>query len=168
MARRSLARRGAAIACISLVALAGCRTPGSEQAAVDPTGSEFQEGAVPTSDAPLVASSGLETVYFDYDRHVIRNDARPILDGNAKLINENVEWGTVTIEGHCDERGSEEYNVALGARRANQVKQYLVDLGVSKQRLRTVSFGEAAPAVAGFSESAFELNRRSEFKTASK
>jgi peptidoglycan-associated lipoprotein len=167
MARRSPARRGAAIAGICLIAVVGCRTTGTEQAAASPTGSEFQEAAVPASDAPVVAA-GLQTVYFDYDRHVIRKDARPILDGNAQIINQNLEWGTVTIEGHCDARGSEEYNVALGARRANQVKQYLVDLGVSKRRLQTVSFGEAAPAVSGFDESAFRLNRRSEFKTAAK
>jgi len=166
MARRSLGLCGAAIAGIFAVALSGCQTTRTEQAAANPTGSEFQEGAIPASDDPQVAIA-LETVYFDYDRHVIRRDARPILDSNAETISGNSDWGKVTIEGHCDERGSEEYNVALGARRASQVKQYLVDLGVSKERLRTVSFGEAAPAVAGFGESTYQLNRRSEFKTAS-
>jgi peptidoglycan-associated lipoprotein len=73
--------------------------------------------------------------------------------------------GTVTIEGHCDERGSEEYNLALGDRRASGVKQYLVDLGVPASRLRTVSFGEAKPAVVGHDESAWRYNRRSEFKS---
>jgi peptidoglycan-associated lipoprotein len=166
MVRRTLSRCALAIAGTSVIALAGCQTNGPDQAAANPTGSEFEEGAVPTSDAALV-TTGLQTVYFDYDRHVIRSDAKPILDSNASVINENVDWGTVTIEGHCDERGSEEYNVALGGRRASQVKQYLMDLGVSKQRLRTVSFGEAAPAVAGSGESAFQFNRRSEFKAAS-
>ena len=82
------------------------------------------------------------------------------------MILEREDWGRVTIEGHCDERGSQEYNVALGDRRANHVKQFLVDLGVPARRLGTVSFGEAQPAVAGNGESAFRYNRRSEFKVA--
>ena len=70
----------------------------------------------------------------------------------------------MTIEGHCDERGSEEYNLALGERRANAVKRYMVDLGVPSSQLRTVSFGEAKPAVVGHDESAWRYNRRTEFK----
>ena len=73
--------------------------------------------------------------------------------------------GVITIEGHCDERGSEEYNLALGERRASGVKRYLVDLGVPASRLRTVSFGEAKPAVVGHDESAWRYNRRAEFKS---
>jgi peptidoglycan-associated lipoprotein len=69
----------------------------------------------------------------------------------------------VTLEGHCDDRGSEEYNLALGERRASAVKRYLVDLGVSASRLRTVSFGEAKPSAAGHDESAWKWNRRVEF-----
>jgi peptidoglycan-associated lipoprotein len=167
MVRRTLERCAAAIAGISVIALVGCQTSGTDQAAANPTGSEFQEAAVPATSGTSLVTTGLKTVYFDYDRHVIRKDAKPILDSNAAVINENVDWGTVTIEGHCDERGSEEYNVALGERRADQVKRYLTDLGVSKERLRTVSFGEAAPAVSGSGESAFQYNRRSEFKAAS-
>ena len=73
------------------------------------------------------------------------------------------ERGVITIEGHCDERGSEEYNLALGERRANGVKRYLVDLGVPSSRLRTVSFGEVKPSVMGHDESAWRHNRRSDF-----
>jgi peptidoglycan-associated lipoprotein len=69
----------------------------------------------------------------------------------------------ITIEGHCDERGSEEYNLALGERRAAAVRQYLVDSGVSAGKLDTVSFGEAKPAVQGHDESAWRWNRRGEF-----
>jgi peptidoglycan-associated lipoprotein len=106
-------------------------------------------------------------VYFDYDRAVVRADAQSALRGNAEAISGNTSWGTVTVEGHCDERGSEEYNLALGERRANAVKRYLVDLGVSSSRLRTVSFGESKPAVQGHTESAFRYNRRSEFSSGS-
>jgi len=112
----------------------------------------------------MAASGALKSIYFDYDRAEIRPDARPQLRANADMIKKHGDWGTVTIEGHCDERGSEEYNLALGDRRANRVKAYLADLGVSSSRLRTVSFGEARPAVPGHSEAAWRYNRRSEFK----
>ena len=84
---------------------------------------------------------------------------------NAAAIKSNEGWGTVTVEGHCDERGSEEYNLALGDRRANAVRRYLIDLGVPASRLRTVSFGEARPAVPGHDENAWRYNRRAEFKS---
>jgi peptidoglycan-associated lipoprotein len=79
------------------------------------------------------------------------------------VIKGNTNWGQVTVQGHTDERGSQEYNLALGERRASAVKRYLVDLGVSASRLRLVSFGEAKAAVPGHDESAWRYNRRSEF-----
>ncbi|HEY5657601.1 MAG TPA: peptidoglycan-associated lipoprotein Pal [Myxococcota bacterium] len=100
-------------------------------------------------------------MYFDFDRFDIRADARPVLRANADAIGK--ASGVVTIEGHCDERGSSEYNLALGERRANAVKRYLVDLGVSSSKLRTVSFGEERPAVQGHDESAWRYNRRADF-----
>ena len=86
-----------------------------------------------------------------------------MLRNNASVIKENADWGKITVEGNTDERGSEEYNLALGERRATAVKRYLVDLGVPGSRLRTVSFGEAKPAVPGHDESAWRYNRRSDF-----
>lgn len=106
----------------------------------------------------------LETVYFDLDRWELRNEARKTLKGNAEMLMQSEGWTVLTIEGHCDERGSDEYNLALGARRAETVARYLKDLGVSPQRLRTVSFGEARPAAAGHDEGSWERNRRSEFR----
>jgi peptidoglycan-associated lipoprotein len=104
----------------------------------------------------------VKTVYFDYDKSEIRSDARSALKSNAEVIGSG-DGATVTIEGHCDERGSTEYNLALGERRANAVKRYLVDLGVPSSRLRTVSFGEDRPAVQGHDESAWRYNRRADF-----
>jgi len=106
----------------------------------------------------------LETVYFDLDRWELRPEARETLKSNAEKLMQSEGWSVLTIEGHCDERGSDEYNLALGARRAETVARYLKDLGVSPQRLRTVSFGEARPAVSGHHESAWQHNRRSEFR----
>jgi peptidoglycan-associated lipoprotein len=107
--------------------------------------------------------SDLETVYFDYDKSSIRSDGASALRNNAEVIKGNTGWGEVTIEGNTDERGSEEYNLALGERRAMAVKRYLTDLGVPSSRLRIVSFGEAKPAVPGHDESAYRYNRRSDF-----
>ena len=146
----------------------GCESKGTGQAATSqPTGSEFDQGAVGPGSSSLTLRAELQTVYFDFDRSEIRPDARSALKTNAQVLKENKDWGVVTIEGHCDERGSEEYNLALGERRANEVKRYLVDLGVPSSRLRTVSFGEARPAVPGRDESAWRYNRRSEFRVGS-
>ncbi len=111
-----------------------------------------------------VAVPELEAVYFDYDRALIRDDQKPTLRGNSSAIVSRDEWRTIVVEGHCDERGSEEYNLALGERRANSVKQYLANLGVPSGRMDTVSFGESKPAVQGHDESAWKWNRRAEFR----
>jgi peptidoglycan-associated lipoprotein len=105
---------------------------------------------------------GLEAVYFDYDQSVIRDDQKATLGSNANAI-KSMGLGRVVVEGHCDERGSDEYNLALGERRANAVKQYLADTGVTAT-IDTVSYGEAQPAVQGSDESAWRMNRRAEFK----
>ena len=108
---------------------------GDEEADANASGFDVRrpmggEGAGP------VSVPELEAVYFDYDRSTIREDQRATLRGNAQKINSHSEWATVVVEGHCDERGSEEYNLALGERRANAVKRYLVDLGVPSRKLR--------------------------------
>jgi len=106
----------------------------------------------------------LDAIYFDYDSSTIRPEAASKLQDHANTIRDFPDWADVTIEGHCDERGSEEYNLALGDRRADAVKRYLVTLGVDGEKLRTVSYGELRPAVDGHDETAWRWNRRSEFK----
>ena len=128
------------------------------------TGSEFDDGSLGTGSSVSTSTiADLHAVYFDYDKSVIRSDSAKTLRGNASAIKTNADWGRITIEGNTDERGSEEYNLALGERRAMAVKRYLIDLGVPSARLRTVSFGEAKPAVPGHDESAWRYNRRSDF-----
>ena len=143
----------------------GCSsTPENENAGGD-TGSEFQEGATPRDagmDSMGGKLAGFQTVYFDYDSADIKEDSRGGLRQNADKLNAG-NLGVVTVEGHCDERGSTEYNLALGERRANAVKRYLVDLGVPSNNLRTVSFGEERAAVQGHDESAWRYNRRADF-----
>ncbi len=157
----------AAVLALSTMACATKETPTSPEPST--TGSEFRDKPA-QPDAPRRTGKpvpALEAVYFDFNRYEIRADARSLLRSNAQAIVDNEEWGSIIIEGHCDERGSEEYNLALGERRANAVRRYLIDLGVGGSRLQIVSFGEAKPAVMGHDESAWRYNRRSDFKSGS-
>lgn len=101
-------------------------------------------------------------VFFDYDRSEIRSDARAVLDGKVPHLRDGAAI-RLRIEGHADERGSTEYNVALGMRRAESVKQYLVDFGLDPNRFQVISYGEERPMMAGHDESAWARNRRAEF-----
>ena len=114
-------------------------------------------GAVPGSAQDFIVNVG-DRVYFDLDSHDIRDDAQPILDGQANWLK---CYGSVRvrIEGNCDERGTREYNLALGARRANAVREYLVSHGVSADRISTISFGKESPVDPGTSEEAYAKNR---------
>jgi peptidoglycan-associated lipoprotein len=108
------------------------------------------------------ASSPLKDVYFDFDRNDLRADAREILKANSAWLKAN-PGAQVQIEGHCDERGTTEYNVALGSRRAESVKDYLVTLGSSADRLSTISYGEEIPACREQTEECWQQNRRVRF-----
>jgi peptidoglycan-associated lipoprotein len=107
-------------------------------------------------------AAGLQTVYFDYDSASLTSDAKTTVQENADYLKKNSNTN-VTVEGHCDDRGSTEYNLALGERRANAVRDYMVNLGVAKKRLKTVSYGEERPVMKGENESAWSKNRRAEF-----
>ena len=104
-----------------------------------------------------------QKVYFDYDQDVLRDDARAVLDAKVPILLAN-PGVSVAITGHTDERGTAEYNLALGQRRAAQVKRYLTSKGVPDSRLTAESLGDSQPAVDGSDESAYEQNRRAEFQ----
>lgn len=165
MERRFNARVVATAVFATMFVLAGCqqtKPPGSG----DTDGGAGDDFAVDDGGIDVVETidlSDMKTVYFDFDNATIRTDQRANLTSDAETINKRKELGVVTLQGHCDERGSEEYNLALGERRASAVKQYLVDLGVSASRLQTVSFGESKPSVAGHDESAWKWNRKVDF-----
>jgi peptidoglycan-associated lipoprotein len=110
----------------------------------------------------LNAERPLADVFFDLDESSLRSDARPTLQQNAQWLS---QWPStrVTIAGHCDSRGTSEYNLALGERRANAVKQYLMSLGVSADRLLVVSNGEETPFCSEETESCWQQNRRGHF-----
>ncbi len=104
----------------------------------------------------------LKTIYFDYDKSNIRSDQRTGLDKNAEFLLINPEVN-VLLEGHCDERGTVEYNFALGGRRATSVKDYMIKKGIVEHRLATLSKGEEEPAAPGHNEEVWAKNRRVEF-----
>ena len=110
----------------------------------------------------LNRNSPLKPVFFEYDSSELNPDARQALDANAAVLKRYPTW-TITIEGHCDERGTAEYNLALGERRAVTARAYLISLGISADRLRTVSYGKEFPFDPGHDEAAFAKNRRAHF-----
>jgi peptidoglycan-associated lipoprotein len=103
-----------------------------------------------------------ERVHFDFDRSDIRPDGEEVLQRKVTVLREYPDV-TLRIEGHCDERGSDEYNLALGQRRAEEVRRYLMSYGVDAGRFATISYGEERPRVSASNEDAWAQNRRSEF-----
>ncbi len=110
----------------------------------------------------LNRNSPLQPAFFELDSSELTAEAQRTLNENAALLKQYPSW-TVTIEGHCDERGTAEYNLALGERRAVSARAYLVSLGISADRLRTVSYGKEFPFDPGHDEAAYAKNRRAHF-----
>ena len=107
-------------------------------------------------------TSNVDDIFFDLDDYAIRDDARATLQTNARGLSERAHLN-FSIEGHCDERGSEKYNLALGDRRANSAKEFLVGQGIAAARIETVSYGEERPFDPGHDEAAWAKNRRAHF-----
>jgi len=103
-----------------------------------------------------------ENIPFSFDSSVLSDQAQQILHSKADYLRAN-SGVTVTVEGHCDERGTEAYNIALGERRAESVKNFLVDMGISANRLKTISYGEERPIAMGQDEASWGKNRRAQF-----
>ena len=112
--------------------------------------------------ADLNRASPLEPAYFELDSSGLSEQAQRAVEANAELLQEYPNWA-VTIEGHCDERGTAEYNLALGERRALATQQYLVELGLDPTRVRTVSYGKEFPFDPGHNDIAWAANRRAHF-----
>ena len=101
-------------------------------------------------------------MFFDFDAYTLRDDSRSALDANAKLLRDNPS-AHIVIEGHCDERGTVEYNQALGERRAQAARDYLVQAGIAEARIQTISYGKERPFDVGHDEAAWAKNRRAHF-----
>ncbi|MEW5876004.1 MAG: peptidoglycan-associated lipoprotein Pal [Candidatus Zixiibacteriota bacterium] len=139
-------------------------TPGSRGDQSGQTGTDTGTGERPggggVSSEELAGQ--LRVIYFDFDQYNLRDDARRDLDFNAEVLKQNPD-AVLVIEGHCDERGTNEYNLALGERRAQAAKDYLSRLGVDASRLSIISYGEERPSAMGHDEAAWSKNRRAEF-----
>lgn len=107
-------------------------------------------------------SQNVKDIFFDYDAYTVRPDAQAILQANAEFLKQHPSF-TFTIEGHCDERGSTEYNLALGDNRANSTKQALVGMGVNAAQIKTISYGKEKPFCTESNEQCWQENRRAHF-----
>jgi len=136
----------------------GARAGGRESDTGASSLKQHQEGKSPVTPA----SSPLKDIYFDFDRYDLSADARTILRGNAEWLKNN-PTSRVEIEGHCDDRGTNEYNLALGAKRAQAVREYLATLGVAANRISTISYGEEIPVCKEATEACWRQNRRARF-----
>jgi len=123
--------------------------------------SAVQDKLVPISQAGELKAA-LDKIYFDFDAYVLSQDARDTLVKNAGLM-KNTRDVKVRIEGNCDERGSDEYNLALGEKRAKAAMQYLVTMGIPAERFSVISYGKEKPSDPGHTEEAWAKNRRDEF-----
>jgi len=152
--------------------LAACETAPEETASTGGTGgteSAPATMAAPAAAAPMSMMMGSQEdlvvnvgdrVFFDFDKYNLKPDARRILERQAVWLKKYPQL-SITIEGHCDERGTREYNLGLGERRANSAKDYLVALGVAANRVKTISYGKERPVALGSNEAAWSQNRRS-------
>lgn len=142
-----------------------------EEEGKKPIGKEFERSLVAKKErgieGEVFESKLLKDIHFDFDKYEIRQNDEEILRENAAFLKKNPKM-KVQIEGHCDEKGTSEYNLALGERRANAAKRYLVALGVNSNRLSTISYGEERPADPGHTEEAWAKNRRAHLVVLSK
>lgn len=133
---------------------------------IQPEGMDDGQGMddrdVPDYSAMDPSEYGVEDVFFDFDQYDLDESAMATLARNARILKEHTDV-VILIEGHCDERGTVQYNLALGEKRAKAVRDYMVSLGVSSSRLRFTSYGESRPFAMGSSESAWAKNRRAHF-----
>ncbi len=172
----SKARLTLTIACCALLALGGCskstKQQGADAAAVEDRSGMGADGAQThgVADSSQLGASALDdpnsplsvrVIYFDYDSSEIKAEYQESVQAHASYLAQNPN-AVVTLEGHGDERGSREYNLALGERRANAVRRQLVLLGAAAGQIRAVSYGEERPVSDGHDESAYALNRRVE------
>ena len=136
----------------AIVALSGCSSLGFD-------GGLFGGSECDSREARDFMANAEDRVFFAFDSSAISNNASEVLDGQANWLKDHKKVNVI-VQGYCDERGTREYNLALGERRANAVKQYLVSQGVAAERISTISYGKERPAVLGNNEAAWAQNRR--------
>jgi peptidoglycan-associated lipoprotein len=152
--------QGIMVVCALLILVTGCSRPIVRQQAQGPPGMPGPVPGGPVAEQDLqTLQANLKPVYFDYDQYTLSAEAQSALQYDSEIMKRAVH-GKIVAEGHCDERGTAEYNLALGDRRARAVADYLVSLGVPPQSLSTVSYGSELPVDPGHNEAAWAKNRR--------
>jgi peptidoglycan-associated lipoprotein len=136
--------------------------PVDEPIPVPPEPDSIRAGDLPDDLDGLNRAGVLKAIFYDLDSSEVNAEGQRLLQENADMMRKNPSW-QVTIEGHCDERGTAEYNLALGERRAVAARNYLVSLGIPAERVRTVSYGKEFPFEQGHDEAAWSRNRRAHF-----
>jgi peptidoglycan-associated lipoprotein len=165
-------RSTALVALLAAVVLTGCAKKKAPEPPPAPPVMEKQEPVPtpppppakeePAPTPPQVTSSDFQPVFFDFDSYALREDGRAALDRDTKLLRDN-DGIQITIEGHCDERGTVEYNQALGEKRAAAARDYLVAAGISATRIEIISYGKERPFATGHDEASWQQNRRAHF-----
>jgi len=134
----------------------------TQRATQEPLLKETKPTAAAQAETTESESMNVEDIHFEFDRFNLNTRSRQVLNRIAFLMFDRPEL-SMLIEGHCDERGSNEYNLALGERRAEAAKDYLIDMGIEPHRIRTISYGEERPVTSGHDEAAWTVNRRAHF-----
>ena len=163
------------ISAILVLFVASCATKPKDSADASGSGGTSADSSVSTEDGTITETAGSgviagsqedlivnvgDRVFFGYDSSDLDSDALELLQDQVAWLKQNSDV-SVTIEGHCDERGTREYNLALGEKRAQSVKNYLIGLGINPDRVSTISYGKERPAVVGSNDGAWSQNRRS-------
>ncbi len=142
--------------------------PAKEEPAVEQKAEQKNEEVQPAAnEGAAVTSASLQPIYFDFDKSFIRDDARSAMKANAEWLKANPKV-EIRIEGNCDERGTKEYNQALGQRRATSAKKYFTDLGISAKRISLISYGKEKPVCSEHTEDCWQKNRRDDFVAVTK
>ncbi len=152
----TLVKFGVALSAVFL--LAACETPDDGANTGDGSGTSMTDPSTGFPVGELAPGVG-DRVFYDYNSSSLTPEAMSTLDAQANFLKSNASLN-ITLEGHCDERGTREYNLALGERRANAARNYLVNQGVAAGRITTISYGKERPAVVGSNDSSWAQNRR--------
>lgn len=158
--RKLLGNLSLVLVIASAMTLGACSKKTKEEESTIPTAADADQNLMGDSDTGK--AMGLQTVHFPYDSFVLDTEGKNVLKSNAQVLKDKPTV-KIQIEGHCDQRGGIQYNIALGEKRANSTKNYLIDLGITADRITTISFGKERPLDAGSSEEAFAKNRRANF-----
>ncbi|OFZ69463.1 MAG: hypothetical protein A3K03_02435 [Bdellovibrionales bacterium RIFOXYD1_FULL_44_7] len=148
------------VALATALSFSGCSKKQKAEEEATPTAPTVEENVLGDSDSGQAL--GLQTIHFPYDSFVLSSEAKNNLKSNAAILKDKTSV-KIQIEGHCDQRGGIQYNIALGEKRANAVKRYLQDMGVEGSRITTISYGKERPVDGSFTEEAFSKNRRANF-----